>query len=159
MDEKNKYPSRDLTYEWGRTAPEELSKVADALDTKILVVFSIACIIISVITALANNIQFGMSLIPFILAFISFIVILIKTLWVIRPQWFFVTDSPRILREDFWKLEPEETKRQYWEHLENDFEANYDKVKIKGRALSWTIKLLAIETIALIVWLFLCNFG
>ena len=30
-----------------------------------------------------------------------------------------------------------------------------DKVKIKGRTLSWTIKLLAIETILLIVWLFL----
>lgn len=155
MDEENKYPSRDLTYEWGRTAPEQLSKAADTLDTKILGVFSTACIIISVITALANKIQLGMSLIPFIIAFISFIVILIKSLLVIRPQWFFIADSPKILREDFWKLEPDEAKKKYWEHLENDFEANFDKVKIKGRALSWTIKLLAIETILLIVWLFL----
>jgi hypothetical protein len=155
MNEENKYPSRDLTYEWGRTAPEQLSKVADTLDTKILGVFSTACIIISVITALANKIQLGMSLIPFIIAFISFIVILIKSLWVVRPQWFFVTDSPKILRQDYWKLEPQEAKKEYWKHLENDFEANYDKVRIKGRTLSWTIKLLALETISLIVWLFL----
>lgn len=155
MDEETKYPSRDLTYEWGRTAPEQLTKTADTLDTKILVVFSTACIIISVITALANKIQLGMSLIPFIIAFISFIVILAKSLWVVRPQWFFVTDSPKILREDYWKLEPQEAKKEYWKHLENDFEANYDKVRIKGRTLSWTIKLLALETISLIVWLFL----
>jgi len=155
MDEENKYPSRNLTYEWGRTAPEELSKAADALDTKILGVFSIACIIISVITALANKIQLDMSLIPFIIAIISFIVILIKSVRVITPQSFYVADSPKILREDFWKLEPEEAKRKYWEHLENDFEANYDKVEIKGHTLAWTTKLLAIETISLIVWLFL----
>jgi len=155
MDEENKYPSRDLTYEWGRTAPEELSKVADALDTKIIGVLSIACIIISVTTALADKIQLGVSLIPFIIAFISFIVILIKSLRVIKPQNFYVADSPKILREDFWKLEPEEAKREYWEHLENDFEANQEKVKIKGHTLSWTVKLLAIETILLIVWLFL----
>jgi hypothetical protein len=155
MDEENKYPSRDLTYEWGRTAPEQLSKVADTLDAKILGVFSVACIIISVITALANKIQLSVGLIPFIIAFISFIIILVKSLLVIRPQRFFVADSPKILREDFWKLEPEEAKKRYWEHLENDFEANYEKVKTKGHTLSWTTKLLAIETISLIVWLFL----
>jgi len=153
MDEESKYASRDLTYEWGRTAPEQLSKVADSLDTKILGVFSVACIIISVITAIANKIQLDMGLIPFIIAFTSFIVILVKSLLVIRPQWFFVADSPKILREDFWKLEPEEAKKKYWEHLESDFEANYDKVNIKGRTLHWTIILLATETIALVVWL------
>jgi hypothetical protein len=153
MNEENKYPSRDLTYEWGRTAPEELSKVADALDTKILVVFSVACIVISVITALANKIQLGMSLIPLIVAFISFIVIFIKSLRVIKPQKFYVADSPRILREDFWKLEPEDAKAKYWGHLEKDFQENYDKVEAKGRTLKCTVVLLFIETMALIGWL------
>jgi len=155
MDEKNKHPSRDLTYEWGRTVPEQLSKVADALDTKILGVFSIACIIISVIPAITNKIQYDVSLIPFIVALISFIFILIKSLRVINPENFYVADSPKILREDFWKLQPENTKNQYWEHLEKSFEENYDKVTTKGRALKCTIQLLSIETIALIVWLFL----
>ena len=155
MGEENKYASRDLMYEWGRTAPEQLSKVADALDTKILGVFSIACIIISVTIALTNKIQLGMSLIPFIIAIISFIIILIKSVRVIRPQSFYVADSPKVLREDFWKLEPEEAKEKYWEHLENAFEENHHKVKVKGRTLSWTVPLLAIETISLVVWLFL----
>lgn len=155
MDEENKYPSRDLTYEWGRTAPEELSKAADALDAKIIGVLSIACIIISVTTALANKIQYNVSLIFFIVAFISFLLILIKSLRVIKPQNFYVADSPRILREDFWKLEPEDAKAKYWEHLEKDFQENYDKVKAKGNTLKCTVGLLAIETVVLMVWLFL----
>jgi len=155
MNEENKYPSRDLTYEWGRTAPEQLSKVADALDAKIIGVLSIACIIIGVTTALANKIQLGISLIPFIIAFISFLLILIKSLRVIDPQNFYVADSPRILREDFWKLEPEDAKAKYWEHLEKDFQENYDKVESKGRTLKRTVWLLGIQTIALMVWLFL----
>jgi len=155
MDEKNKHPSRDLTYEWGRTAPEQLSKVADALDAKIIGVFSIACIIISVTTALTNKIQYDVSLIPFAVALISFIIILKKSVRVISPQPFFVADSPKVLREAFWKLEPEEAKEEYWGHLENAFAANYDKVTVKGHTLSLTIKLLAIETISLVVWLVL----
>lgn len=153
MNEEDKYPSRDLTYEWGRTAPEELSKVADALDTKILVVFSVACIIISVIAALADKIQLGMSLIPLIIAFISFVVIFVGSLRVVRPQNFYVADSPRILREDFWKLEPEDAKASYWGHLEKDFQENYDKVAAKARTLKHTIILLFIETTALLGWL------
>jgi hypothetical protein len=152
---KENYPSKDLMYEWGRTAPEQLSKVADALDTKILGVFSIACIIVSVIPALTNKIQCSVSLTPFIIALISFIAILIKSLMVLHPQSFYVADSPKILREDFWELEPEEAKKKYWEHLEKDFGENYHKLQIKGRALRWTVWLLAIETISMIVWLFL----
>ena len=155
MNEENKYPSKDLTYEWGRTAPEQLSKVADALDAKIIGVLSIACIIISVTTALANKIQYDVSLIFFIVAFISFLLILIKSLRVINPQNFYVADSPRILREDFWKLEPEDAKAKYWEHLERDFQENYDRVKAKGNTLKYTVRLLAIETVVLMVWLFL----
>ena len=155
MGEENEYPSRNLMYEWGRTAPEQLGKEADALDTKILGVFATACIIISVISALASQIQFNICLIPFIFAFLSFIGILIRSLWVIRPQWLFITDSPQILREDFWKLEPVEAKEKYWEYVEKDFETNYQIVKSKGQALSWTVPLLAVETISLVVWLFL----
>ncbi len=150
-----KYPSRDLMYEWGRITPEQLAKEADALDTKLIAIFAMACIIISVITALAERARLDVTLIPFVIAFISFMVILVRSLWVIRPQWLFVGDSPLILREYYWKLEPEEAKEKYWEYVEEDFNANYKIVMSKGRALLWTVRLLAIETISLIVWLFL----
>lgn len=150
-----KHPSRDLTYEWGRTAPEQLSAEASALDTKIITIFAISCVIISVTSALVGKIHYDVTLIPFAIAFISFIVILAKTIWVTRPQWFFVADSPQILREDYWELEIEEAKDKYWNWLEKDFDANYKIVRSKGRALLWNIPLLAIETTSLVVWLFL----
>jgi len=142
-------------YEWGRITPEQLAKEADALDIKVIAIFATACIIISVITALAEKVRLDATLIPFVIAFISFIVILARSLWVIHPQWLFVSDSPLVLREDYWKLEPEEAKEKYWEYVEKDFDANYKIVKSKGRALLWTVPLLAIETLSLVVWLFL----
>ena len=150
-----KYPSRDLMYDWGRGAPEQLSKEADALDTKIIAIFSMACLIIGVITALAEKVRYDTTFIPFAVAFVSFIVILARSLWVIRPQWLFIADSPRVLKEDYWELEPEEARDKYWDWVEKDFDINYKIVRSKGQTLRWIVPLLAIETISLLVWLFL----
>jgi hypothetical protein len=155
MNADPKYPSRDLTYEWGRTAPEQLSKEADALDTKIIAIFATSCLILGVISALVGKIRCNISLLPFAIAVFSFAIILIKTLWVIRPQWLFVADSPRILKEDYWKLEPDEAKEKYWEFVEKDFDTNHEIVKHKGQALLWLVPLLALETVSLLIWLLL----
>ncbi len=150
-----KYPSRELTYEWGRIAPEQLAKEADILDTKILAIFSSASIIIGVISALVGRILFDATIIPFGIAVVSYIAILIKSLSVISPQWMFVADSPRILREKYWELEPDEAMSKYWDYVEKDFDANHKIVKKKGQTLSWIVRLLGVETILLIIWLFL----
>jgi hypothetical protein len=149
------YPSRDLTYEWGRKAPEQLAQEASALDSKLLGIFSSACIIVGVITALRGNIQIDTTIIPFIIALVSFGIILIYSLWVIRPRWFYVCDSPMILREDYWELDSEDVKDKYWRYVEEGFTDNYKQVKRKGLALSYIIPLLATETVSLLVWLFL----
>lgn len=150
-----KYPSSDLAFEWGRTVPEQLSKEAGSLDTKIISIFVSSCVIISVITALKPSFHLALTLIPFAIAFIGFVLIFVRSLWVIRPQWLFIADSPRILREDYWEPEPEEAKQKYWSWLEKDFDMNYKIVKSKGQALLWNVPLLAIETITLVVWLLL----
>lgn len=150
-----KYPSRDIVYEWGRTATEQLAHEADALDTKIIAIFTAGSVIIGVITALSNKIRLNYTIIPFVVACISFILIFIMSLWVIRAQWVFVADSPRILKEDYWKLEPDEAKEKYWNWLEKDYDKNYKIIVSKGKALAMTIPLLAIETLALLLWLFL----
>ena len=150
-----KYPSRDLTFEWARTSPERLSAEASGLDTKIIATFATSCLIISVITALRVKVSYDSNLIPFAIAFISFITILARSLWVIRPQWLFVADSPQILKEDYWELEPGETKDKYWAWLEKDFNANYEILRRKGQVLLWNVPLLAVETISLLAWLLL----
>jgi hypothetical protein len=155
MERKNKYPSKEMTFDWVRTAPEQLSQVADALDAKILGIFSISCLIISITPAIVGDIQCNLTLIPFVIAIISFLIILIKSLIAINPQKFYIADSPKILREDFWKLEPDKAKEQYWIHLEESFQDNYEKIKIKGKALAFIIWLLAIETLSMVIWLLL----
>lgn len=145
----------DIFYEWGRTAPEQLSKVADALDTKIISVFIASAIIVGVMAALAGKIQFDKTLIPFTIALICFATILIKSLFSFRLYGFYVADNPQILREDYWTREPEEAKQKYWEYIEEDFNNNYEAVKSKGQTLQWIVPLLGVEVIFLLIWLLL----
>jgi hypothetical protein len=153
-----KYPSRDLTFEWGRTAPEQLSREASLLDTKIFSVFIAANVIIAVVVGLARNIQFDLTLIPLTVAFLTFVIIFIRSLMSYQVQQLYVSDSPEILEQDYWEKEPEETKQIYWGYVKEDFDHNLKVVKIKGRTLSLTVPLLAIETIFLILWILLISY-
>lgn len=153
-----KYPSRDLTYEWGRTAPEQLSKEASLLDTKILGILFAANIIIGVMVALAGKIQFDLTLIPFSIASIAFLIIFMKSLLAYRTRRLYVCDSPEILQQDYWRLEPDEAKEAYWEFVKEDFKDNLEVVKIKGQAILLTVPLLAIEVVSLIVWVLLISY-
>jgi len=153
MEIKNKYPSMDITYEWGRTAPEQLSKESSALDTKIFNVFIAANVIIGVMVAFMKQVQFDVSLIPFSIASASFLIIFVMSLRAYRAQRFYVADSPKILEKDYWKLEPYQTKLEYWEHVKKDFKQNLKATKAKGKTLSWVVPLLALEVIALIAWI------
>ncbi|MBI4187564.1 MAG: hypothetical protein HY530_08700 [Chloroflexi bacterium] len=152
---QTEHPSHDLTFEWGRTAPERLSIEATAIDTKISMAFVSASVIIALVATLKGQIRYDWTIIPFIVAFVSFLGILIGNLRALSAQWFYVADSPKVLREDYWALEPEEAKERYWEWVEKDFETNYRLLKCKGVVLRAVIPLLGIETIALVAWLFL----
>ena len=152
---KTKYPSCDLTYEWGRTAPEQLSKVADALDTKIISVFIASAIVVGIMAALAGKIRFDGTLIPFVIALVCFATILIKSLLSVRLYGFYVADDPHILKEDYWILEPEDARQKYWQYVEEDFDNNWNAVRNKGQTLRWVIPLLGIEVIFLLIWLLL----
>jgi len=154
MDGK-KYPSMNIFYEWGRTAPEQLSKVADALDTKIIGIFATACLIISVTAALAKQICLNVSSIPFAVALVCFAIILIRSLLVLRGRRFFVANDPHILKEDYWVLQPNEAREEYWNYIEQNFDVNYSLVHVKGQVLQWIVPLLGVEVISLIVWLLL----
>lgn len=154
MNEKQ-YPSRDLTYEWGRMAPERLAEEATAIDSKTITVLSAASVIVAVAASLHGEIPFNASIIPFLIALLVFFIILAKSVWSLSAQWFHVADSPTILREDYWILEQEEAKEKYWEWVEKDFEDNYRAVMLKGKVLVWVIPLLGVETISLVAWLFL----
>jgi hypothetical protein len=147
--------TRNIFFEWGRTAPEQLSKIADGLDTKIISIFTAAAIIVGVMAALVGKIRFDATLIPFVIALICFTVILVKSLSAFSLHWFYVADNPHILKEAYWILEPEDAKQKYWEYVEEDFDNNYKSVKSKWQALQLTIPLLGLEVASLMLWLLL----
>ena len=155
----NKYPSMDVTYEWGRTASEKLSNEASALDTKIIGLFATASIIITVASAVAKELKIDWTLTPFVIAGICFIIVFGKSFWALRATKFVVATSPIILKEDWWVLEPDMVKIKYWKHIEDAFTKNYTSVDSKGRTLQLILPLVALEVVSLLVWLFLlCRF-
>jgi hypothetical protein len=154
-DVENKYPSMDVTYEWGRTSPERLSDEASSLDSKIIGLFAVASIIIGVASTFTKAIKLDWTLTPFAIAVVSFLIVFVKSFWALRAFEFQVADCPQILKEDWWPLEPSVAKVKYWEHVQTAFEQNYKCVKAKGRTLRLIIPLVALEVIALVMWLFL----
>ena len=156
--DKKQHPSKELTFEWGRTAPEKISEEASSLDSKIVNVFLASSIIIGVITALVGQLQLNSTLIPFTIGTLCFVTILIKSLWALRAQWLYVGDNPYVLEEDYWELEQNEAKEKYWEYVKEDFKSNCRIVQAKGKTLRWIIPLLALELVSLIVWQFLISY-
>lgn len=154
---KKEYPSRDVMWESGRTAPQDMCRVADALDTRAMGVFVAGSVIIGVVAGV-GDMKADATLVPFILAFIGYAVLVGLWFWAFRPQRFFASDDPRILREDYWPLEPEEAKSEYWKYIEENFEHNATRVNRKGRALQWAIPALFLEVALLAVWLGLVSF-
>ncbi len=151
----NEYPSMDVTYEWGRTASEKLSNEASALDTKIMGLFATASIVISVVSTLAKGLKIDWTLTPFVIAGICFIIVFGKSFWALRATKFVVATSPKILKEDWWILEPNVVKIKYWKYIEEDFTKNYMSICAKGRTLQFIVPLTALEVVSLLVWLFL----
>ena len=155
MQVNEEFPSRDLTFEWGRTAPDELFKVADAIDTKTLGIFATASLIIGVAAALVRNISLDLPHIPFGISALSYLLILCVSVWVLWGRKFSGPSDPSILREHYWKLQPDDAKAHYWSYAETHYKDTYPSVRLKGRLLSYAVPLLGVQVVALIVWLFL----
>ena len=155
MSEADEFPSRDLTFEWGRTAPGDLGKVADSIDTKTLGVFASASLIIGVATSLSSDIMLDWYLPLLVVSLGSYLMILVMSVWGLWATTFPGPPSPSIIRKYYWKLQPEEAKTHYWQHLEDDYDKVYSKVLWKGNFLKASVPLLGVEVSTLMVWLLL----
>ena len=142
--------SRDLTWELGLSAPDQLSRIADAQDTKAMGTFATASVIIGVVAAVSRDLDYsGM----FFAAFAFFVITAALCLYIVVVRSFQGPDDPRTLREDFWDKEPEEARSLLWGFTEAAFDANRNIVKAKGKALQWAIPSLFVEVVLLLTWL------
>ncbi len=148
-------PSKEITYEWGRTTPDELAKQADSLDTKILTLFAFSGVLIGAIASLAHDIRLDCSLIAFVAAGLAFIGVSGWGLISLWPKYFYVAVNPKTLRLEYWPLKQEEMRDFYWSHIEENFESNLGKVNAKAQAVKGMLVGLSLEVVALVTWVFL----
>ena len=146
------FPSRDLAFEWGRTAPDDLAKIADSIDTKCVGVFATGSIIFGVVASV-NDIAINWTSLPLLLAGLAYLVVLATSWKVIKPTEFSGPDDPSVLRESYWSMDPEEAQSQYWGHVEKAYRKAYRKVRLKGCLLEYAVKGLALEVLFLAGWL------
>ena len=151
--EEEKYPSRNLTYEWGRNAYERLADEVEKIDTKGLSIFSFGSVIISI--AATTGIKLNWTIIPFALSLMSYLFLASQSIQAFGIKRVIVAENPSKLKEKYWRLQEDEAKNKYWESLEQSCNYNFYILEQKGKALDLAIRALGIETILLIAWLFL----
>ncbi len=154
-----KYPSRDLAYdEWGRVAYERLPEHSEKIDNKGLVVFSTGSLIIGIVASL-KAIAFDWTIVPFLLALLSYIFLVWQAITAFAVRKIIVAADPRKLREKYWELPEEQAKEKYWEVIEQSCDYNLYIVERKGKALYRAIPALGIEVVLLVIWLLLRTFS
>ena len=142
--------SRDLTWDRGMNAPDELRRDADSQDAKAMGIFATASVVIGVVAAVARGPDHDAL---FWTAFGFFVVTACLAFFIIVMRKFKGPDDPRVLREDFWPLDVEEARRYLWEFTESAFSENLRHVKAKGRALTVALPALFVEVVLLLIWL------
>ena len=149
-------PSRNLTYEWGRTSPDELMRISDSLSIRATGIFATSSLIIGV-TAAVGSLKLEWPLTFFGLAIACYIAVLVFIVPILRPKWSPVPDDPSILREDYWPLSEDEAREYYWGHVEETYRRNLEMVNAKGLWLGRGVLAMTGEVLFLIVWLLLLS--
>ena len=149
-------PSRNLTYEWGRTSPDELMRISDSLSIRATGIFATSSLIIGV-TAAVGSLKSEWPLTFFGLAILCYLAVTIAIVPILRPKWSPVPDDPSILREDYWPLSEDDARKYYWDHVEETYHRNLKMVNDKGSRLGWGVVAMTGEVLSLIAWLLLLS--
>ncbi len=151
---KETAPSRDLTFEWGRTASADLAKIGDTIDSRAIGIFATGSLIIGVSATVVETILDWSSLaLLFVVA--GYLATAVFGLLIVFPHPAPGPDNPTTLRKRYWPMPPAEAQEEYWQWVEDEYEQWYPKVNKKGRYLRYAIGGLGVEVSALIVWVIL----
>jgi len=149
------YPGMDVTYEWGRQAPEMISREASSLDSKIIGVFASASVIISLLIAQGSRFTLTPALALLGLALLCYIAILVISMWALKGRGFSIADNPAVIKDRYWPREPLAVKIKYWDYVIKYYKKNKSALDIKSAAIKAVVPLLGAEVVLLLAWLFL----
>lgn len=144
-----------MTLEWCRSSPRELVGIIQSVDTKLIDILAAASVIIGITTALGGTmdaITWGLAAAPFGVAVLAYLLIFGLVLRQLRPKDVEGPDDPR-KTEGYWSLSPIDAITHHWELLGNAYKKNSGVLKAKTRAVEWCVWFLAIEVVALVLWL------
>ena len=98
----SEWPSREITWEMGINAPELVMREIDAIDTKSMFAFATGTLIIAVFSTLSGQIRWNITILPFVLASVSFLIVLSTSIYILAVRKFAGPPDPEVLREDYW---------------------------------------------------------
>jgi hypothetical protein len=140
----------ELAYEASLPSRESLSAWADSLDTKLLGVFAVGGVILTIAPTLQasnpNRVVVGL----WVLAAISWLFALAFGLHGYRPTVLRVGPDPQEFLKPIW-LKKSPLHFRLWQIAEmaDSFRRNHATLKLKAEALKWALRFTAIEVLAL----------
>lgn len=147
-------PSLDLMYDLTKDNYHMIAEWADSLDNKVIGLFGLMTVLISVVTALtASSITWDLRVAPLGIAFIAFISGISFALRSFQTRQFIFGYDPGILVEHYTSLQPDEAKYWIMRHDGHNWKHNARVINDKADALRWAIVSSAVEVTTLIVWL------
>ena len=133
---------------------EFVSQWSDALDAKIIAVFSLASVLMGAVPTVGGIEEEGWNLVPWGVAATAWVVTIVLSSLAFAPRIFRVGPDPSVLIGEQWIGAGSTRERYYFFRLRDlakDWVRNWDIVNTKARMLGLAIPFTAIETGALVI--------
>ena len=147
-------PSIDLVYDLAQGHYQTIAQWADSLDNKVVGLFSLSTIIITVITGFtAKSIALDWHVTPLCIGALAFLTHVVLALKSYQARDFMLGYDPAVLLEQYAALEVDKAKYWIMKYDGQNWEHNRQVINAKADSLRWAIVFAAIEVVALLVWL------
>ena len=153
--------TKQLTDDWVRGSADQLVQSAQSVDAKMVGTMAAGSVVIGVAaTAVGGDEPFAAtpSLIPLILAVVSYAVILMAAFVCLRPHDFRRPLDPVALK-GYWTHTPEQAKKWHSDLVLKCYKINLAILNKKTKALSCGLVSLALETTGIVAWIVLAGLG
>ena len=146
----------EMMYEETTSSGSFMATWADAVDAKVIAIFSVASLLIGAIPAIGGIKASGWEWTPWIVAAFGWFGAGWFCIGAFRTRSFRVGPDPsKLLNEAWTHLTPDAYRSYRVRDLAKDWLSNWEAINAKAEAMAWAIPMVAIEATALVVALML----
>ena len=152
---------KDLTLEWCQSGPNSLIQVGQGIDTKLIGILSTSSILIGVTVSIMTGVAASEKAAVFepwwpatflVGAASAWLVNLVGTIFAVRASEYERTNDPRGMKAHWNSSTLERVRETRWTVLQRAQANNAVIAERKGKWLIWGMRLLGLETAALVLW-------